>query len=534
MDAYWAFMAANRLLLGSIVSLLIAVYLIWKNRDDLRFWYFNFAYGLPVVGELPKLAKDYESKDKNNCRLSEKQLSQDYMVHYDRFASKNADYYNNCKSYLGKVDERNRSPLPWYVAILTVALVFVEAMGFSYVLAGWTIPGASESTQQYGAVGIAFLISVILVLFTHWAGHELYQNSLIDKVRTWWLKDSSSTKPTTLVPSSNRVSLEDNHLDDDQPNYIQMLNRIDANASVTKRWIITTITAIIIVVVAVGATYVRGQVLEKTQTEEVRGQSDSYYGDMPSAVSETQSNADKQALTDEQSADKKGAWGTFIVLAFIFIFLQFLGILFGFKWGFGGKESKLAWKDSHDFTTRESFVTFFQRKSNNIAKIAQGRLTDLHKKLQQAAMGGGVDVRDFNTNTKTFLDYVSDAKHEHASHVASTSHLSTAEHKIVAQPTVNTEDNIKCPTCGNDVQKGAKFCPHCATNLEALLVVDPTCPTCGRHYPQGTKFCAEDAALLVSADTLKPTCVKCGKVYPEGTKFCAEDGGEVKVGFIGE
>lgn len=535
MGAYWAFIAANRLLLGSILSLVIAGFLIWKNRDELRFWWFNFKYGLPVTGELSKLAKDYESKDKNNCRLSEKQLCQDYMVHYDRFASKNADYYNNCKSYLGKVDERNRSPLPWYVAILTVTLVFVEAMGFSYVLAGWTIPGASENTQEYGAVGIAFMISVILVLFTHWAGHELYQNSLIDKVRTWWLKDSSATKPTTLIPSSNRVSLEDNHLDDDQPNYIQMLNRIDANASVTKRWIITAITAIIITIVAIGATYVRGQVLEKTMIEEVQGQNDNYYGDMPSAVSQTQSDADKQALNDKQSADKKGGWGTFIILAFIFVFLQFLGILFGYKWGFGGKESKHAWKDSHAFTTRESFVTFFQRKSNNIAKIAQGRLTELHKKLQQAAMGGGVDTRDFNTNTKSFLDYVADAKHEHASHIANTANLSVEEVKPQAQTqAVKMEEGIKCPSCNNEVQKGAKFCPHCATNLEVLLVVDPTCPTCGKHYPQGTKFCAEDATALVSGDKLKPTCIKCGKVYPEGTKFCSEDGGEVKVGYIGE
>jgi predicted nucleic acid-binding Zn ribbon protein len=301
---------------------------------------------------------------------------------------------------------------------------------------------------------------------------------------------------------------------------------------VTKQWTITAITIAIIVVVAIGATYVRGQVLEKQMIEEVTAQDESFYGDMPSAVSETQSEADKQALNEKQDADRKGGWGTFIVLAFIFIFLQFLGILFGYKWGFGGKESRLAWNDSHAFTTRESFVTYFKRKSNNIAKIAQGRLTELHKKLQQAAMGGGVDTRDFNTNTKSFLDYVFDAKHEHASHVASTAHLSTDEHKVEAQPTVSVkvEDSLKCPTCGNEIQKGAKFCPHCATSLESLLLVDPTCPTCGRHYPQGTKFCPEDATPLVSADTLKPTCVKCGKIYPEGTKFCSEDGGEVKVG----
>ena len=148
-------------------------------------------------------------------------------------------------------------------------------------------------------------------------------------------------------------------------------------------------------------------------------------------------------------------------------------------------------------------------------------------------MGGGVDARDFNTNTKSFLDYVSDAKHEHASHVATTSKLSIEEAKPMDK-LVKSSESLKCPECGNEVQKGAKFCPHCSASLESLMIVDPTCPTCGKHYAQGTKFCAEDATLLVSGDKLKPTCVKCGKVYPDGTKFCTEDGGEVKVGYSGE
>lgn len=37
-----------------------------------------------------------------------------------------------------------RTSLSW---VLTIALVFVEAMGFSYVLAGHTLPGASENMQ---------------------------------------------------------------------------------------------------------------------------------------------------------------------------------------------------------------------------------------------------------------------------------------------------------------------------------------------------------------------------------------------------
>ncbi|MFX5817271.1 hypothetical protein ABTE26_20460, partial [Acinetobacter baumannii] len=74
--------------------------------------------------------------------------------------------FNEKVTYLTKSGDNGRKATPNWIWLLTISMVFVEAMGFSYVLAGYTLPGASENLQQTGAYGIAFLISVILVAFT--------------------------------------------------------------------------------------------------------------------------------------------------------------------------------------------------------------------------------------------------------------------------------------------------------------------------------------------------------------------------------
>ncbi len=120
--------------------------------------------------------------------------------------------------------------------IVVFALVILEALGFAYVLAGFTIPGASESLQQYGAFGIALIISIILVGFTHWTGHEVYKNSILKKIRTYYSNDRREEKKN-LEPDS-KVKLENNNIDDEEKNYLQLLNRVSTNATVTPTWII--------------------------------------------------------------------------------------------------------------------------------------------------------------------------------------------------------------------------------------------------------------------------------------------------------
>ena len=136
--------------------------------------------------------------------------------------------------------------------------------------------------------------------------------------------DTQKEDKKNLEPDS-KVKLENNNIDDEEKNYSQLLNRVSTNATVTPTWIISIVTAIFVVVIAIGATYVRGQVLEKQLTEEKSmTQTNVYEQSLPTSLVQTQENADTKAFDEAQDSDRKGGWATFIVLAVLFVFIQIL------------------------------------------------------------------------------------------------------------------------------------------------------------------------------------------------------------------
>src|SRR5262249_32562255 len=150
-------------------------------------------------------------------------------------------------------------------------LVFVEALGFSYVLAGWSVPGSSENTQVQFSYGLAFVFAVILVAFTHFAGHELYRSGTIRHA----LKERSHDRENTGSIRSKCWDLEESlndpskpqSADDDKPAYTQLANRVGSQPT----YMITVLTLIAILAVASFATYVREKTFENQQNQESSG-----------------------------------------------------------------------------------------------------------------------------------------------------------------------------------------------------------------------------------------------------------------------
>lgn len=313
------FFSASPAMAWSLVSILLAMVVMAALWEKVKWWWLNTWMSFPVVGRIASLSKDLnrDSIDSNWFK-AEKTLCRDYKQ-FIRIQDEHD--FNEKVDYLTKAGDNGRTPTPVWIWVLTGLLVFVEAMGFSYVLAGWTIPGASESMQQTGALGIAFLISVILVALTHWAGHELYVTSKIKHARREWAEDGRKHKFTT----GNIPLARSQAFDNGQPGYAQLANRVGAHESYT----ITIITLIFVVIVALGATYVRGQVLEKMLHQEVVGnENQAEYNLSPSAdgldmsakggdspmlpeadISQNQAAKDK-AKTDEINIDRHGGWGT--------------------------------------------------------------------------------------------------------------------------------------------------------------------------------------------------------------------------------
>lgn len=315
----------------AVLLTIFSMILVKTYWDQVKWWWMNTWYAFPLIGKLATLARD-DTRSDNGWLKSEQALCADYAKFISVNSKKQFDNYN---SYLEKSGDLGRKPLSLFMWILVAALVVVEAIGFSYVLAGYTIPGASEAMQSYGALGIAFLISVILVALTHYSGSEMYKNSKINEARQEW-RDAG--KPGQLTYKTE-VSLDKSYEDDDKPHFTQMAHRVGKKPS----YIVSILTLVFVVVVAVSATYVRGMVLEKELTNEVTGAQTSYFN-APKELADVASAAESKALQDTQDLDRHGGWGTFIVLAFIFVFLQILGVILGYKYGFAGKQSSAAYR----------------------------------------------------------------------------------------------------------------------------------------------------------------------------------------------
>lgn len=490
LDAYRYFIYLSLLLLLSVLILIK-----WWNR--IKFWWMCTWMKFPLIGKISKLSKDIETMDDKNWFYSEASICGDFYSYYSKY-NKDAKLYENSKSYLSKADELGRKPFPIYMWFVVGTLVILEALGFGYVLAGWTIPGASESLQQQGALGIALIISIILVGFTHWSGHEIYHNSLIKKIRIWFINNRNDNKPN--LERDSAVSLEHDYKDDGQPNYLQLLNRVKANATVTPSWIITIITAILIISIAIGATYVRGQVLEKQLTAEVNNKQTNIFSPLPTELTKNQQEADDKALKDSQDSDRKGGWATFIVLAVIFVFIQLLGIMFGYRFGFAGRESEDAYKNCFSFASKQEFINYYKNEKERIAKIAQQNLQTLQQRMAQKSIAIGTSAKQSEIikkrENRTFLSYVQIKNEESLQYDIADNSMKKRSKMIEEEETIQETPipHISCSNCGHSLEKNEKFCSNCGT--PSHKDTKPTCPLCGTVYSEGTKFCAQDGNPL--------------------------------------
>lgn len=400
----------------SIVSVMLALAVMATLWEKIKWWWHNTAYSFPLIGRISGLAGDGNMDAANTgWYKAERTLCRDYKK-FIRIQDEHD--FNEKITYLTKAGDNGRRETPGWIWVLTIAMVFVEAMGFSYVLAGYTLPGASENLQQTGAYGIAFLISVILVAFTHFAGHELFKSAQIKNARREWIEDNRSHKLTTgPIPLARPQSS-----DDDQPTYAQLANRVGIHPG----YIIFISTVVFVLIIAAFATYVRGQVLEKQLQQQVTGRSNQAdlsaniasssldmsakaSNDLPDADLQANKQADDKALQDEANIDRHGGWGTFIVLAFVFVFLQILGVMFGFRWGFAGKNSSDAFRAIGN--GRYATYSDVREHYREIADVAQSKLEALQQKMMEKNSSSGTNAQ---YTTKSFRDFMQDAREENA------------------------------------------------------------------------------------------------------------------------
>ena len=300
--AYIMLHQIETLLIGFAAIVLAFVITHWQ---EVKFWWLNLTYNFPLVGKISRLSKDIEGFDENHKWFySEERLCRDYYNFYEK-VDLNDESYDEAKDYLHAAGELGRKPTPTFIWIMIFVLVIVEAFGFAYVLAGFTIPGASEATQQKGAVGVAAMLAVLLVWLTHMTGQELHKNTLIKKIRRWYKNDNAGgSNWRDLKPDEQLITIDNTFEDAKSPNYIRMLNRLDVNDKVKATYTKTILTLFFILVVAIGATYIRDQVLKQEIASSHESAVNIFNNDAsPFADADDSSDADIGALFADAGAE---------------------------------------------------------------------------------------------------------------------------------------------------------------------------------------------------------------------------------------
>jgi hypothetical protein len=374
-----------------IVAALVAVG-AFAYRSTLEFWLNHWKYTFPVLGKTARLSR-HGIHGQAGWTDSERTLCGDYNK-FISYLSK--EEFNKRNAYLAKADDSGRSPTPVWLLVLLTVLVIAEGLGFSYLLGSWMARDGSANTHTLLMVAIVLVLCVIMVFLTHVAGHQLYRSNLVVRSRKQWKQDKSQERF-----SSRKVKLDDDQsVDDNEPDYTQVANRVGTSHS----YFMMGVTVAVILIIAVTSTWMRWSNLNAEQTREAMGMSQSADAGNPFATANavpaelvsSQKAADDRARAEESSSTRSEGAAAFITLAVIFVVTQIVGIFGGFAWGFGGRESRAAWKTTKGFTTFEDYNNYFAP----LRAITQSQLENLQKRMAENADISG------KTFTKTFRDYV--------------------------------------------------------------------------------------------------------------------------------
>lgn len=381
MSDFLTSLSAYSHLIAFVLTSVLTTAILWAYREPLFFWRLHTWYGFPVIGKLRSLSGDVTKSHATGWFNSEESLCHDYKQYINPIPEKS---FLQSTEYLRKSGDTGRTPLSAWMLVLLFVLVAAESLGFSFLLSTSMAQEGSANLHTLMTFAITSVIAIVFAFFMHMAGHQLHRFELVNAAEKKW-RVSGQTGPL----ESKGINLNtDQSVDDNEPQYVQLVNRIGDNKS---RWAVWA-AAVLITLVFVASTYMRIQHLNSTMIQEAVTSQDSGgnpfatgQAALPDEAKAPQAGAEARAASEQSSAQKGEGYAAFVVLGVIFVFTQFVGVAFGMKFGFAGKNGAAAYGDVLGIATYESYM---RRLHPRIHK-AEARL----RKLQQAmAREGGMVV----------------------------------------------------------------------------------------------------------------------------------------------
>ena len=349
----------------------------------------------------------------------ERLLCHDFTRPYIK-SQKDLDRYDKAQSYLRKAHELGRRPMPIWLKSLLSVLVFTEAAVFAMVLSEFGLESVTPHQQPYYAALIGLVLAIVLMLSTHLAGAEWHQNDLIEKAGDMGRETlrGGNSQSVSALSTNTKISIAQDHLDDDAPIYLQMLNRLDTNYSLTPKWAWTKGTLIFIAALMVLSFIVRLSVTDLVEPA---------YASEPNSLAALSMDGMDDLFPDapastgpSDSWSATGKLSTLIIFTMIFLGIQGISIYLARAYGFASLEGRRAYEVIRKFQTREEFINHQLALQTEIANAAQTRLCALQETIIEALSERGVDAEAFTAArfaaNRTFLAFIHAKHHQEKTH----------------------------------------------------------------------------------------------------------------------
>lgn len=417
-----AALSAYRYIVWPLLGLMALVIVIMHWWNEVKYFLLNVACAFPVIGFVARASRraqveDREEDSTTTWYKTERELCAKYFRFYER-VNKDAAFYDKCANYLNKVEERGRKPTGMVLWIASIFLVILEAFIFALVLSPFIATNISANQAEFSAIVISLLIGTILVPATHLMGAEIHKNGLVSKARLWHMQAKRDNEAQKLQ-SDSRIDLDATYLDDGQPKYLHIVNRVQHNAMVTPTWWKTIIAISLITIFAVGAYLIRSSTINEMETQQVNASPFSQDSASPfSAAGHSPFELPGEAVADGQQADERASSEvagdrifayklTFIILSVIFVGVQIIGVLIGVFRSFAGTQSKEAAGYISGFSSAGEFAAYHELKREQVARDAEAQLSGLQERIEHRhALGASTD----RGNRRSFALYVREAE----------------------------------------------------------------------------------------------------------------------------
>lgn len=419
-------LAAYRYIVWPLLGLMLLTIVVIRWWEAVKYFFLNFGSSFPLIGGVASASRRAQVEDREEGGVTwyktERELCAKYHRFYER-VNKDAAFYDKCANYLNKVEERGRKPTGVVLWAGSIFLVILEAFIFALVLSPFIANNISANQAEFSAIVISLLIGTILVPATHLMGAEIHKNGLISKARLWHgqaKRDNDAKK----LQSDNNVDLDHTELDNADPKYLHIINRVQHNATVTPTWWKSGIAVILIVILAVGAYLIRASTINELETQQVN---DSPYAQNDAAspfasAGNSPFEVPAEAAADGQAADQRASSEvagdrifayklTFIILSVIFVGVQIIGVLIGMFRSFAGIQSKEAAGYISGFSSAGEFAAYHQAKREQVARDAEAQLSSLQERIEHRhALGASTDRGE----RRSFSLYVSEDEQKKA------------------------------------------------------------------------------------------------------------------------